>query len=179
MSPKHPHTPTPRLPNTLSRLLLFTFFLILLLAACAPQPNDAAPPPLKSTATLVPIVSSSPTPVPTEEVTPSIPDAILTGSVTVGPLGPGPIRIDAPTQEVPAEVYTTRGIQILSEDGEQVVQEVKFEADGTYQVAVPPGTYQIDLIPNGIDRAEGLPIVLTLNPGETTTLDIVIDTGMR
>lgn len=134
-----------------SPLLLFTFSLLLfLLAACA-EPNDFPPPP----------------------------NAILTGTVTVGPTSPGPVQMDGPTEEVPAEVYTSRGIQILSEDGAKVLEEVKFEADGTYLVEYTPGVYMIALIPNGIDSAEGLPVVLTLKPGETTTLDIVIDTGIR
>lgn len=141
---------SPRRLFSFSPLLLFTLSLLLVLAACA-TPNDFPPPP----------------------------NGILTGKVTVQPLGPGPVQVDTPTEEVPAEVYTSRGIQILSEDGTQVYTEVKFEADGTYQIEYTPGVYQIALIPNGIDTAEGLPVVLTLKPGETTTLDIVIDTGIR
>ncbi|MCB9135298.1 MAG: hypothetical protein H6636_07715 [Anaerolineales bacterium] len=133
-----------------SPLLLFTFSLLLLLTACA-EPNDFPPPP----------------------------NAILTGTVTVGPNRPGPVQSDAPEEQIPAEVYTTRGIQILSEDGSKVLEEVKFEADGTYRVEYTPGVYMIALIPNGIDSAEGLPVVMTLKPGETATLDILIDTGIR
>ncbi len=133
-----------------SPLLLFTFFLLLVLTACA-EPNDVPPPP----------------------------NAILTGTVTVGPLGPGPVQLDAPTEEIPAEVYTSRGLQILAEEDQHVITEVKFKADGTYWLEITPGTYIIALIPSGIDSAEGLPMTVTLKPGETTTLDIVIDTGMR
>lgn len=150
-SPQHLFSSSPRRLFPSSPLLLLTFSLLLfLLAACA-EPNDFPPPP----------------------------DAILTGKVTVGPLGPGPVQLDAPTEEVPAEVYTSRGIQLLSEDGSHVFKEVKFQADGTYRVEYTPGVYMIALIPNGIDSAEGFPVVLTLKPGETTTLDIVIDTGIR
>ena len=143
-------TPTPHPLFSSSPLLLLTLSLFLLLTACA-EPDDFPEPP----------------------------NAILTGKVTVGPLVPGPVRLDAPTEEVPAEVYTSRGIQILTEDGTHVFEEVKFEADGTYRVEVMPGTFMIALIPFGIDSAEGLPVILTLKPGETTTLDIVIDTGIR
>ncbi|NUM44560.1 MAG: hypothetical protein HUU38_07615 [Anaerolineales bacterium] len=149
-----PHRLFPSSPFPLfspSPLLLFTFSLLLfLLAACA-EPNDFPPPP----------------------------NGILTGTVSVGPISPGPVQLDAPTEEVPAEVYTSRGIQIMTEDGTHVFKEVMFEADGTYSVEIEPDTYQIALIPSGIDWAEGLPVVLTLKPGETTTLDIVIDTGIR
>lgn len=153
------HSPThrpllsssPLHPFSFSPLLLFTFSLLLfLLTACA-EPNDFPPPP----------------------------NAILTGTVSVGPLGPGPVQLDAPTEEVPAEVYTSRGLQIFAEDGETPIAEVKFKSDGTYWLEITPGTYVVALIPLGIDTAEGLPVTLTLKPGETTTLDIVIDTGIR
>ncbi len=148
-SPQHLFSSSPLFPS--SPLLIFTFSLLLfLLAACA-EPNDFPPPP----------------------------NAILTGTVSVGPTSPGPVQLDAPEEEVPAEVYTSRGIQIMTEDGTHVFKEVMFEADGTYSVEYTPGVYMIALIPSGIDRAEGLPVVLTLKPGETTTLDIVIDTGIR
>jgi len=152
-TPSSPHplfSPSPCRLFSFSPLLLFILSLFLLLTACA-EPDDFPPPPI----------------------------AILTGKVTVGPLGPGPVQLNAPTVEVPAEVYTSRGIQIMTEDGTDVFKEVMFEADGTYRVEYTPGTYRIALIPNGIDSAEGLPVVITLKPGETTTLDIVIDTGIR
>ena len=147
------NTPTPLLPYSLSPLLLFTFSVLLLLTACA-----------------APSVLSTPT-------TP--PPAILTGQVTIGPLGPGPVQLDAPTPAFPPEVYTTRGLQIFAEDGKTLITEVKFKADGTYRLEITPGTYVIVLIPHGIDTAEGLPKTITLKPDETLTLDINIDTGIR
>lgn len=147
------HPTRPHSPTRLTTLFLTLFpylLFTLLLAACA-TPNDFPPPA----------------------------NAILTGTVTVGPLGPGPVQLDAPTPEVPVEVYTSRGLQIFAEDGETLVTEVSFKADGTYQLEITPGTYIVALIPNGLDTADGLPATVTLKPGETTTLDITIDTGIR
>jgi hypothetical protein len=129
--------------------LLLVFFS-LLLAACT-TPNDFPPPP----------------------------PGILTGHVTIGPLGPGPVQLDAPTPDIPPEVYTSRGLQIFAEDGEHLITEVKFKADGTYRLEITPGTYVVALAPLGIDSAEGLPTTITLVSGETFTLDINIDTGIR
>jgi hypothetical protein len=143
-------SPSPRRLFSFSPLLLFALSILLLLTACA-EPNDFPPPP----------------------------NAVLTGTVSVGPLGPGPVQLGAPTEEVPAEVYTSRGLQIFAEDGETPIAEVKFKSDGTYWLEITPGTYVVALIPLGIDTADGLPVTLTLKPGETTTLDIVIDTGIR
>lgn len=133
-----------------SPFLLFTLSLFLIFTACA-GPGSFSPPP----------------------------NAILTGTVTVGPLGPGPVRLDAPTPVVLPEVYTSRGLQIFAEDGKTLVTEINFQADGTYRLEIAPGTYVIALMPTGIDTADGLPTTLTLEPGETMTLDIVIDTGIR
>jgi len=130
--------------------LLLTFLLLFLLTACA-EPNDFPPPP----------------------------NAILTGHVIVGPLGPGPVQLDAPTPDIPPETYTSRGLQIFEEDGETLITEVKFKADGTYRLEITPGTYVVALIPLGIDTAEGLPMTITLKSDETVTLDINIDTGIR
>jgi hypothetical protein len=56
---------------------------------------------------------------------------------------------------------------------------VTFNPDGSYSVELEPGTYRIDLIPNGIDLSKELPQTVTLAAGETLTLDIDIDTGIR
>ena len=132
------------------KFLTLIVFFICFLTSCA-TPNDFPPPP----------------------------NAILTGHVTVGPLGPGPVELDAPTPDVPPETYTSRGLQIFAEDGEHLITEVKFKADGTYRLEITPGTYVVALAPLGIDTAEGLPKTIILKSGETFTLDINIDTGIR
>ncbi len=56
------------------------------------------------------------------------------------------------------------------------VEEV---GDGTYRVALAPGTYVVDIAPTGRDRARGLPATVAIASGQTVRLDIDIDTGMR
>ncbi|MGA9533632.1 MAG: hypothetical protein WBR18_13025 [Anaerolineales bacterium] len=103
---------------------------------------------------------------------------ILRGTVTVGPLTPVQRDVD-PTPTIAAQVYTSRGLVISSEDGNQEISRVQFEADGTYQVTLPVGRYRIDLQPSGIDRADGLPTVVVIEAGATTRMDLDIDTGIR
>lgn len=105
--------------------------------------------------------------------------AVLQGKVSIGPLSPvEPAPGKAPAT-LPAELFTSRSMDIFQPDGKTLVKNISFNPDGTYKVELPPGTYVIDLKKSGLDQAEGLPKTITLNPGETQTLDITIDTGIR
>jgi hypothetical protein len=103
---------------------------------------------------------------------------ILKGEVTVGPLQPVE-RIGVPTPTVPPQVYTTRGIEIYRQDGKTLVKSLYFSPDGSYQVELAPGKYVVRLMPTGIDHAGELPADVTIQSGETVTLNIDIDTGIR
>ncbi len=102
----------------------------------------------------------------------------LEGVVTVGPLQPVE-RVGVTPPPPPPEVYTSRGIDIYRADGKTLVTSLNFGPDGSYQVELPPGQYVVKLMPTGIDRARELPAEITIQSGETVTLDIDIDTGIR
>ncbi len=103
---------------------------------------------------------------------------ILEGKVTVGPLTPveqAGVTPPAP----PAEVFTSRGIEIRQKDDADVYKTVHFNADGTYSISLHEGTYTVRLISSGIDRAAELPASVKITAGEVTELNITIDTGIR
>lgn len=102
----------------------------------------------------------------------------LEGKVTVGPLMPveqAGVTPPAP----PAEVFTSRGIEIRQKDDADVYKTVHFNADGTYSIFLHEGTYTVRLISSGIDRATELPASVKITAGEATQLNITIDTGIR
>jgi len=66
-----------------------------------------------------------------------------------------------------------------SVDGSAEVQRIAFEPDGTYRVELPPGSYRVELDGHGIDSSRDLPRAVTILPGQTTRLDVSIDTGIR
>jgi len=76
-------------------------------------------------------------------------------------------------------VCTSRGIVIYAADSGAEVQRSSFRADCTYRVALPPGTYRVELDRHGLDRNQALPHSVTVLSGQTTHLDIGIDTGIR
>jgi len=108
--------------------------------------------------------------------------ALLKGAVTIGPIWP--VETPGQDQPVPPEVFTSRKIMVYDASGEKLVAEVSITqigqtAGGYYTVLLAPGTYTIDILHQGIDHADGLPAEITLSSGETLTLDINIDTGIR
>ena len=102
----------------------------------------------------------------------------LQGHVNIGPLQPV-VRIDEPTPVVPPEAYAARQIVVYAADGQTEIARVQIGTDGNYQVALAPGTYVVDLIRSGIDSSKNLPAKVQIAAGQTTTLDVEIDTGIR
>jgi len=108
----------------------------------------------------------------------SVATGTLEGTVTVGPLTPVQ-RESEPPPTVPPQVYTSRRLIISSADGGREIARIQFAADGTYQATLPAGRYQVDLQPNGIDRANQLPAAVDIEADQITRLDVSIDTGIR
>lgn len=106
---------------------------------------------------------------------------VIQGKVTVGPLTPVE-RVPEPGETpspIPAQVYTSRSVDILKADGRTLVKHVQFQGDGTYKVELPPGTYVVASPAGQFEHARELPKTVTLKSGEVVTLDLDIDTGIR
>ena len=107
---------------------------------------------------------------------------LLQGSVSIGPIWP--VETPGQTQPVPPEVFSTRKILIYDASGNNLVHEVSIyqidqTANGYYAVQLETGTYTVDTNTMGIGGAGNLPKQITISPGETVTLNIDIDTGIR
>jgi hypothetical protein len=51
--------------------------------------------------------------------------------------------------------------------------------DCSYRVALPPGSYRVERDRRGMDFSKDLPRTVTITAGQTTRLDVSIDTGIR
>jgi len=103
---------------------------------------------------------------------------VLEGQVNIGPLVP--VVREGEQSPTPApEVYAAREIVVYKQNGKTEFTRLEIGATGWYQGELPVGTYVIDINRIGIDRADNLPLEITIKANSTTSLDIDIDTGIR
>jgi hypothetical protein len=102
---------------------------------------------------------------------------VVEGKVTIGPLQP--VEKPGETPTVPPEVYQARKIMVYDRNRQTLVKQVDINGQGYYRVELVPGIYVIDINYVGIDRSPDVPKQVEVKAGQTTTLDIEIDTGIR
>ena len=137
--------------NLKSICFLFILIISTLLTACAISPAVPTNPP---------------------------PTGTLQGHVTIGPLVPV-LREGVPDPTPAPEVYAAYPITIYSADGLTEIAVLVIDFQGNYRIELPVGDYLIDSERRGPSGAAGLPATVTITAGETTTLNIDIDTGIR
>jgi hypothetical protein len=111
-----------------------------------------------------------------EIVGPSV--GYLEGRAMIGPLQPVE-RVGVPPPTPSPAACTARGLVVLATDSGSEVQRFALAPDCTYRVALGPGTYRVELDRRGIDLSKSLPQTVTITAGQTTRLDVSIDTGIR
>jgi hypothetical protein len=100
----------------------------------------------------------------------------LEGKVTVGHISP--VEHEGQPSPTPPEVYAARKIIVYDHASGEIVK-ADIDTNGTYKVALKPGTYTVDINHAGIDRSSDVPRQIVIEPGLTVHLDITIDTGIR
>jgi len=101
----------------------------------------------------------------------------LEGRVTIGPISP--VQREGEVTVVPPEVYATRKVMVYDKIGKNLIKQVDIDGKGHYQVELKPATYTIDINRIGIDSSGEVPRQIEIKAGETVTLNIDIDTGIR
>ena len=102
----------------------------------------------------------------------------LEGRASIGPLQPVE-RVGVPRPTPPPAVCTARGLVVYDARSGAQVTRFAFGPDCNYRIDLPAGSYRIELDARGIDHTTDLPRILTVLAGQTTRLDISIDTGIR
>lgn len=155
----------------LKRIFLPMLVILLTMSACAqnvspinftPTPSTTIPPSAEPTATEK-AVSATPTP-----------SSGIEGTVTVGPMCPGPVQVGNNT--CPDQPYQAT-IVILNTNDTQVAQ-TQSNAAGFFKIELAPGTYIIQPVsvqpyPRTGDQT------VTVLAGQYTQVTIMYDTGMR
>jgi hypothetical protein len=107
---------------------------------------------------------------------------LLVGGVTIGPITP--VEIPGQNPPVPPEVFSSRQVMVYDASGKNLVEQVTINqigqtANGYYAVQLAPGTYTVDIIHTGVGGSADVPKQITITAGQTVTVDINIDTGIR
>jgi hypothetical protein len=141
--------------------------MMLVISACGPQarPATSSSPP----ASALPAGSN---------VAPRGAMGYLEGRASIGPLQPVE-RVGVPPPTPSAAVCTARGLVVLDAQTSAEVARFDLGPDCTYRVALPSGTYRVELQRRGIDLSKDLPQTVTISSGQISRLDISIDTGIR
>jgi hypothetical protein len=107
----------------------------------------------------------------------NLPHGTLSGLVTIGPICP----VESATNPCPTppSAYAARKVQVWNATHDQLLHTVDIDNGGFYSINLGPATYVVDLKPNGADRSSDVPATVAIKDGQTTKLDIRIDTGIR
>ena len=109
---------------------------------------------------------------------PGPPMGYLEGQVTIGPLQPVE-RVGVPPPTPSPAVCTARGLVVYQAATGAEAARFPLGPDCHYRVALPAGDYRVELDRRGIDFSRDLPRAVTIIAGQTTQLDLGIDTGIR
>ena len=123
----------------------------------------------------VPANSAAQSEQPVDEPDPS--GTVLAGQVLIGPVCPV-VHIGQADQC--ADQPYPGNLSIRTSAGDQEVTQVAADAQGSFAVDLAPGTYQIvPLSPPGHILPRGMPQMVTLDVGVTTTIEVHYDSGIR
>lgn len=102
---------------------------------------------------------------------------ILTGQVSIGPNCP--VEREGVACTPSPEAYAAREFIVLDSSQKEVAR-FHADANGSYTVTLSLGTYTIKSAMTGMGyMSNDLPSTITIKAGQTTTLNISIDTGIR
>ena len=84
---------------------------------------------------------------------------------------------EAPT--IGPEVYAEYPLIILGSDGKTEIARVSADGNGNYRAALPPGNYVLDVQGRAPGRVRAQPRRFEVVSGQTSRVDMDIDTGVR
>ena len=150
-------------------IAILTVSTLIMVSACGPQARPGTGTSSSPASSVAPVITTTAA---------SAPMGYLEGRASIGPLQPVE-RVGVPSPTPSPATCTARGLVMF--DSQSGAEAARFDLgpDCTYRFALPPGTYRVELQRRGIDISKDLPRTVTIMSGQTTRLDISIDTGIR
>jgi hypothetical protein len=107
-------------------------------------------------------------------------EGFLKGTIQIGPICPVERIPPDPACLPTADTYKAYPVSIWTTDGLRKIKQINPASDGIYQTDLAPGKYQVVLERNQkLIGGSNLPQLVTILPGDSTVLNINIDTGIR
>jgi hypothetical protein len=102
----------------------------------------------------------------------------LEGHASIGPLQPVE-RVGVPPPTPSPAACSSRGLVVVDVHTGAEASRFDLQPDCSFRVGLSPGTYRVELQRRGIDSSKDLPQTVSIAAGQTTRLDLSIDTGIR
>ena len=106
-------------------------------------------------------------------------EGTLSGTITIGPICPVETFPPDPRCAPSAEAYAARKVFVYSADRLELIATLVPDSEGKFSGKLAEGSYVIDVQRDPIGGVTGAPAVVNVNSGETVTIQIDIDTGIR
>ena len=104
----------------------------------------------------------------------------LNGIISIGPICPVETIPPDPGCLPTAETYKAYPVSIFTIDGKTRITQLSPLLNGSFSSKLLPGDYLIKLEKSqNVIGGSNLPVEVTITSGDTTLLDISIDTGIR
>ena len=106
----------------------------------------------------------------------------LQGTINIGPIWP--VERPGENPPVPQQVFEGRKVVVYNQSQTKIVKTIDLtqiaqSSKASYSTQLKPGRYVVDINHIGIDSASEVPKKVEIKPGQTVTVDIDIDTGIR
>jgi hypothetical protein len=86
---------------------------------------------------------------------------------------------DGSIPTVTPETYKEYPLAVLSSDGKQQIASVTADAHGNFRVALPPGSYLLDIENRARKHVRAKAVPFSIATRETSRVDMEMDTGVR
>jgi hypothetical protein len=105
---------------------------------------------------------------------------LLEGRISIGPICPSTTIPPAPECLPTAETYNAYPVTVWTSDGRWKIGQVVPDLDGLYSLELMPGQYLLVLEKtNSMIGGSNLPLKVTVTEGQSSNINIDIDTGIR
>ena len=101
----------------------------------------------------------------------------LQGNMTIGPICPVE-QVGHPCNPTP-QMYAAHQVFVYNSDRSKLIMTLTPDAQGNFSATLPTGTYLVDVQHQSVGAVRGAPSTIQIIAGQTATIAISIDTGIR